>query len=702
MLDNTIQIVFKVEKEKSEISLLKSRVGKYHNYGEFMSKILDSFEERLGILEHTIVPVYNNTELLQKRLTNLNSTFYNIENLLSHYDASQDECNLILVGPSEGKINTYLDAMNRIQQAKEYFLENNYQTMELQNCTTLFNTGCENICNQFKMLLKKHSSVLTPVELLDLIYIEDDSSNEDCVSIKQFPQHATEDLHILAEWLENNLVHQYKTIYADERSEIVYKSLKMLKDHQKSGSWGNGTSSKHTGRAEGIKKTTSNRIQNILETKANKVFMKASQSIEQSTGYSIRKSSGMNDSSTSDEFLDGDQDLDKYLILLLCLQRLLIWEKQLLSDIIPLSKQSDVFTKLSQTSTDMIVKDAENITTKVLRNIARKEWSSVLGVFSGLKRIIILQPEIKKAFNKNHRNQFADIIQSLQVTGFKALEQFIELIKIDSSSNLVGIGPGTISGNTNSNVPKDATVHELTSNSIWFIEHLYEFYDVIGLILMNDNNYVKQLDAAYTNKTLSNVERNKALLGVYIKKVLSELNLTIISKSEIYNDVATKYLFRLNNVHYILKSLEHSRLIDLVSMTEPTIEKTYQDLIQDIRQSYQKSWSKLLSFITPLDDLPKPSNGKLRDKERAIIKDNFSNFNKEFEEAFKTQKNISIPDIILREGLRHENSEYIIPHYKAFYDMYHDVQFSRNVDKYVKYRMDDISAMLSQLFDDSI
>lgn len=104
-------------------------------------------------------------------------------------------------------------------------------------------------------------------------------------------------------------------------------------------------------------------------------------------------------------------------------------------------------------------------------------------------------------------------------------------------------------------------------------------------------------------------------------------------------------------------------------MTEPSVEKNYQELIQDIKHSYQKSWSKLLSFITPLDDLPKTINGKIKDKERSIIKERFLNFNKEFEESCKTQRSISIPDIILRGGLRRDNSESIIPQYQAFYEL---------------------------------
>lgn len=68
------------------------------------------------------------------------------------------------------------------------------------------------------------------------------------------------------------------------------------------------------------------------------------------------------------------------------------------------------------------------------------------------------------------------------------------------------------------NVPKDATVHELTSNTIWFIEHLYEHYDVIGSILQQDILYSTQLDTILMKKALPGEERNKALLAIYISK----------------------------------------------------------------------------------------------------------------------------------------------------------------------------------------
>lgn len=81
-----------------------------------------------------------------------------------------------------------------------------------------------------------------------------------------------------------------------------------------------------------------------------------------------------------------------------------------------------------------------------------------------------------KTCDTTQKQQLGTVINRLQQTGSKALEQFIEVVKGDSGTNLVGMSTSTYI----SNVPKDATVHELTSNTIWFLEHLQDHCDIIG------------------------------------------------------------------------------------------------------------------------------------------------------------------------------------------------------------------------------
>lgn len=697
-LDSCGQAFHKLEKETSNLSILKDRVEKYHDLSTQMSSILTVFEQRLGKLEQTILPVYKETEQLQKRQQNLHASLGCLETVLAHYDVSQEVCNLIHQGPIEGNVRTFLEALGKLRAAMDYFLHHNSQSVELENVTSLFNTGCEGLNQHFRLLLKKHSAPLKPVDLLDLIYIEDDSSDE-YTSFRQLSQNTREELGIIAHWLEQNLRREYTIIYAAERGEVVLRSLQNLKDHQKSSSWGHeALKPRHSGRPD-VKKNTSARLQQIFERKANKLYLRATQTLEQSTGISIKKASSHSEHLSAEEFMDGDQELDKYLVMLLGLQRLLNWERALMTEIVPTSKHGEVFSKLAYNSIELVVKDAEAITNRIMRCISRKEWTSALGIFSALKRVILLQPDIERTYDPQQREQLTKVLNKLQVTGAKALEHFLEVVKGESGTNIVGMSSSTL-GYGYINVPKDATVHELTSNTIWFIEHLYEHYDVIGSILQQDILYSTQLDTILMKKALPGEERNKALLAIYIKKALAELNLSIMNKCEQYNDQATKHLFRLNNIHYILKSLQQSNLIDIVTLAEPECEQSYLDMIRELKFSYQKTWSKMLISIG-VEELPRPYHGKVKDKDRGILKERFSTFNKDFEEACKVQRGISIPDVILREGIKRDNVEHILPKYNKFYEMYASVQFSKNPDKYVKYRPHEINQMLSKLFDDS-
>lgn len=49
-----------------------------------------------------------------------------------------------------------------------------------------------------------------------------------------------------------------------------------------------------------------------------------------------------------------------------------------------------------------------------------------------------------------------------------------------------------------------------------------------------------------------------------------------------------KALFRLNNSHHVLKALQRSSLLDLVTMSEPDCEETYYTMIQTHKKAYKQ------------------------------------------------------------------------------------------------------------------
>lgn len=558
----------------------------------------------------------------------------------------------------------------------------------------MYNNGCDALNQHCKQLIRRHSSPLKPIDLIDLIYMEEDTSDDQsqysASSIRQLPQETRKELKVIIDWLDDNLRREYMTIYSDERSDIIYRSLVMLKDHQKTGSFGNDSGMKsksYGGRLSISDSGGKKRLQSIFERKANKMFAKASL---------LKKPLNLSNDNFLGEDMYGennDMELEKYLVLLLGLQKLLVLERQILNEIIPSSRQNEVFSKVGMASIEMVVKDAESITSRVMKSISKKEWSAALGVFSAMKHVSLLQPDIEKICNQEQKSQLSGVMNRFHLTGKNALDQFIDSIKNEGLSQ----APLTSTGS----FPKDATVHQLTSDTIWFLEHLYPYYDGIGPILSTDGVYSAPLQQIMNSKNFNDDQRNRALCGIYFRKVLTELNFTIITKADqIYNNDATRQLFKLNNIYYILKSLQRNNLLDVVKFTEVDCEKRYLKMIDDLKHAYQQTWQKSLVNIVPLDECPRASGGKLKDKDRAVVKEKFANFNKEFDETCKNQRIISVPDVLLREGLKRDNSETVVPHYNAFYELYADVEFAKNREKYVRYTPHHLAQILNNLFDD--
>lgn len=638
------------------------------------------------------------TKTLETQQRNLDTVIKKLDGVLQHYSCSHDVFNVIQLGPDNDNIDTFLEALNKLKRAKEYFLSTGTGTVELENVTHLYNNGCDALNQYCKQLIRRHSSPMKPVDLIDLIYMEEDTSDDQsqysASSIRQLPQETRKELKIIIDWLDENLRREYMTIYSDERSDIIYRSLIMLKDHQKSGSLGNEAGMKtktYGGRLSISDSGGKKKLQSIFERKANKVFAKAS-------GGLLKRPLNLSNDNFLNEDMYGennDMELEKYLVLLLGLQKLLVLERQILNEIIPSSRQNEVFSNVGMASIDMIVKDAEQITSRVMKSISKKEWSAAIGVFSAMKHVSLLQPDIEKICNSDQKKQLSGVMQRFHLTGKTALDQFIDSIKNEGSSQVPLASA--------SSFPKDATVHQLTSDTIWFLEHLYPYYEIIGPVLINDSVYFQPLQQIMNVKSLNEDQKNRALCGIYFRKVLTELNFTIITKADqYYNHDATRQLFKLNNIYYILKSLQRNNLLDVVKFTEVDCEKRYLKMIDDLKHAYQSTWQRIVSHITPIEDCPKAYGGKLRDKDRANVKERFANFNKEFDEACRAQKAISIPDVLLREGLKRDNSENVVPYYNAFYELYSDVEFAKNREKYVRYTPHHLSQILTNLFDDRI
>nr|XP_023016939.1 exocyst complex component 7 [Leptinotarsa decemlineata] len=578
--EKKLEISNKLQKEQENLKLLQERLSKSAQLTVGIGSILDTFEQRLSRLEDTILPVYNKTESLQKAQHNIDRTLHLLDNVISHYEVSGDVEHIIEKNPGDGGIDlqTYLDALNRLAGAQKYFEKNIPQSVELINVSSFFNKGSDKLNAEFKTILDKYNTPILPVVLLDLINFDDPSNKEIKVIPKQIPDEPKSHLVQLASWLLDHGRDEYLTVYGKVRGSVLQRSLTMLRNHQKSVSGGSvhGTTSspmlkpKFGNRHDASRRPSTRRIHQVFERKANKMFLKASQTLENSTGLSLgtRRASHLDTSYTGEE-LDNEQEMENYLMSVIALHRLMQFEQILMKDIITPAHQPRVFELIVREAMDTIVQDGENIISRAKKCIARHDFATVLVIFPIFKQLRNLKPEFERTvedYDLNVKQKFDQIIQMLHTTGSKALEDFIDSIRSDSVTQL----------------PSDGTVHEMTSNVIMFLEQLLDYTDTIGIVLEQDQNYMRQLSK------LKYSDRSKALLGLYIKKVLVQLNHTLISKSEQYGDTALKALFRLNNNNYVLKSLQRSSLMDLYLISEPNCQDYYYTSIQENKKAYSQ------------------------------------------------------------------------------------------------------------------
>ncbi|KAG5865613.1 hypothetical protein JTB14_003876 [Gonioctena quinquepunctata] len=578
--EKKLEISNKLQKEQANLKLLQERMSKSAHLTEGIGSILNTFEQRLSRLEDTILPVYNKTESLQKAQQNIERTLHLLDNVISHYEVSGDVEHIIEKNPGEGGIDlqTYIDALNRLAGAQKYFEKNIPQSVELINVSSFFHKGSDKLNAEFKTILDKYNTPILPVVLLDFINFDDPSNKDIKVIPKQIPDEAKSNLIQIASWLLDHGRDEYLTVYGKVRGSVLQRSLTMLRNHQKSVSGGSvhGTTSspmlkpKFANRHESSRRPSTRRIHQVFERKANKMFLRASQTLENSTGLSLgtRRASHL-DTSYIGEEVDNEQEMENYLITVIALHRLMQFEQILMKDIITPAHQPRVFELIVREAMDTIVQDGENIVTRAKKCIARHDFGTVLVIFPIFKQLRNLKPEFEKTveeYDLNVKHKFDQIIQMLHSTGSKALEDFIDSIRSDSVTQL----------------PSDGTVHEMTSNVIMFLEQLLDYTSTIGIVLEQDQNYLRQLTK------LKSSDRSKALLGLYIKKVLVQLNHSLISKSEQYGDSALKALFRLNNNNYVLKSLQRTNLMDLYLISEPNCQDYYYTSIQENKKAYSQ------------------------------------------------------------------------------------------------------------------
>ncbi|XP_036050999.1 exocyst complex component 7 isoform X3 [Onychomys torridus] len=653
------EIEDKLKKEEETLSFIRDSLEKSDQLTKNMVSILSSFESRLMKLENSIIPVHKQTETLQRLQENVEKTLSCLDHVISYYHVASDTEKVIREGPT-GRLEEYLGSMAKIQKAVEYFQDNSPDSPELNKVKLLFERGKESLESEFRSLMTRHSKVVSPVLILDLISGDDELEVQEEGTLEHLPESVLQDVVRISRWLvEYGRNQDFMNVYYQIRSSQLDRSIKGLKEHFRRSSSSSGV-------------PYSPAVPNKRKDTPTKKPVKRP---------------------GRDDMLD--VETDAYIHCVSAFVKLAQSEYQLLMDIIPEHHQKRTFDSLIQDALDGLMLEGESIVSAARKAIIRHDFSTVLTVFPILRHLKQTKPEFDQVLQgtaASTKNKLPGLITSMETIGAKALEDFADNIKNDPDKEY--------------NMPKDGTVHELTSNAILFLQQLLDFQETAGAMLASQvlgDTYNIPLDPRETSSSATSYssEFSKRLLSTYICKVLGNLQLNLLSKSKVYEDPALSAIFLHNNYNYILKSLEKSELIQLVAVTQRTAERSYQEHIEQQIQTYQRSWLKVTDYIAE-KNLPVFQPGvKLRDKERQMIKERFKGFNDGLEELCKIQKAWAIPDTEQRDKIRQAQKNIVKETYGAFLHRYGSVPFTKNPEKYIKYRVEQVGDMIDRLFDTS-
>ncbi|CAD6254707.1 unnamed protein product [Miscanthus lutarioriparius] len=280
-----------------------------------------------------------------------------------------------------------------------------------------------------------------------------------------------------------------------------------------------------------------------------------------------------------------------------------------------------------------------------------------------------LQPEIEEIFEgkpcTEMREAASSLTKRLAQTAQETFSDFEEAVEKDASKTIV----------------HDGTVHPLTSYVINYVKFLFDYQSTLKLLF-------QEFD--------SGTEAESQLAAV-TTRIMQALQNNLDGKSKQYKDPALTYLFLMNNIHYIVRSVRRSEAKDILG--DDWIQRHRRIVQQNANQYKRVAWAKILQTLSVQGA---GSSGDLTSSgvSRATIKERFKSFNTQFEELHAKQSQWIVPDQELRESLRLAVAEVLLPAYRSFIKRFGNlVENNKNPQKYVRYSPEAVDQLLGQFFE---
>ncbi|XP_039264976.2 exocyst complex component 7-like isoform X2 [Styela clava] len=678
------EIERKLAEEQGKLAALKESLATADALTHNMVNILSHFDERLHKLEETIIPVHRETKDLQRLQDNIDKTIISFDDVISYHHVAKDIGLVLHQGPSR-QVDRYIECMERLLNAVNFFKENNPDSPELNTVKQLFDVGKDKLESEFQGQLSRHSKPTQPDQLLRL---KDDSGVKEegqltmivppdsTPGIIPLPPKAVSDLSKMAKWLSNQeKTSDYATNYATIRSSNLQKTIIALKEYIKDRA---SSGSRKSSNVRDTPKKSASRRARILE--------KRKEGLDHLAHYYLESiATGLKSAyPTIAEEDTVEIEIDPFLEAVTLAEKLFIIEYRLMNSILPDAiNKGKIFDSIIRDSLVMLEQDGMKFATYAKQCIARHDHPSVVNIFPAVKHLknkLALYLDLLKNSAEENKVKIPKLISELDATAVKVLDDFTDSVKSDPEKE--------------SNMPKDGTVHELTSNAMKFMQQLAQNLDVAGGILASQHHGTQQLGS-----------KSVICLAQYTSHVLGALKLNLQNKSRVYVDQSLAAIFLLNNYNFILSALNRYGLLDLVKKSIPDVENIYKNVITEQKTKYLHCWDNFPVYLSDENkqglSLHAEPGQKLKEKEKQVVKDKLKSFNNELDDLVKLHRTWAVPDTDIKTEIREALRKKILPPYTAFRDKYRMVQFTKNIEKYLKHTPETVGEHINTLFDQS-
>jgi exocyst complex protein 7 len=204
-------------------------------------------------------------------------------------------------------------------------------------------------------------------------------------------------------------------------------------------------------------------------------------------------------------------------------------------------------------------------------------------------------------------------------------------------------------------------------------------------------------------------------IEIFVRFLIKQLISSLQGKAQTYKNEentdaqAKSHLFMINNTYYLLDSLgsEGNERIDDESdenyrIKAPWFKSKMSKIFDNEKARYLDSWEVLNKHLTKVDERElnyKDNKDILSLESGRLIKSRFSGFIEDFERVYLVHRTFAVIDHNLRETLQNDIRHIFLSNYKAFFDRYANIKFSKkNMDTYLKYTPQKLDSLIGQLF----